>query len=174
MIEVEIKAKISDANEIRKIITKLGAAFKSKEIESDVYYNAPHKDFAETDEALRIRTSSDISMTYKGPKIDSVSKSREEIYIILNDAKNADLMLKALGFKETATVRKMREIYTIDEITISIDAVDGIGEFIEIEILSDDYQNSLDKVFGMLELLGLKRENTIRESYLELVLFKKS
>lgn len=171
MIEVEIKSPIDDPDEIRRRLTKLGAHFIVEEEQTDIYYNAPHRDFAETDEALRIRVGENVTLTYKGPKLDLVSKTREEICISLGDADQVTAMLKALGFKEVATVVKVREKYRLNNLIISIDDVCDLGMFIEIESMSGvDYRSALDQVFEMLNSLGLKKENTIRESYLELIL----
>ena len=171
MIEVEIKSPLDDPDEIRRRLAMIGATFITKEKQVDVYYNAPHRDFAETDEALRIRVDGDITLTYKGPKLDLFSKTREEICISLGDTDHATAMLKALDFKEVATVVKVRETYRLNDLIISIDDVRDLGMFIEIESMSSaDYQSALHRVFEMLDKLGLKKENTIRESYLELIL----
>ena len=55
LIEVEVKASVKDFIAVKKKLIKIGAVKIKKEHQRDVYYNAPHKDFGETDEALRIR-----------------------------------------------------------------------------------------------------------------------
>ena len=55
LIEVEVKASVKNFEEVRNKLTQIGAVKIKTEHQSDVYYNAPHKDFGETDEALRIR-----------------------------------------------------------------------------------------------------------------------
>ena len=63
----------------------IAESIKTKEeFQEDIYFNSPIVDFAKTDEALRIRTTKQgdekhIFITYKGAKIDSESKTREEI-----------------------------------------------------------------------------------------------
>ena len=84
MIEVEVKAKIDNFEDMEKKLENLGAIKSKKEFQEDIYFNSPIVDFAKTDEALRIRTTKEnneknIFITYKGPKIDSKSKTREEI-----------------------------------------------------------------------------------------------
>ena len=65
------------------------------------------RDFAQTDEALRIRQVSGANqITYKGPKIDEATKTRREIEIPL--APGTDLvtkyqeLLEAIGFRWAA------------------------------------------------------------------------
>ncbi len=46
MIEVEIKAPIKDIEALKRRLEELGAQFIAEEDERDVYFNAPHRDFA--------------------------------------------------------------------------------------------------------------------------------
>lgn len=74
MIEVEVKAKINDFNSIKKDLYNIGAIESHTEHQEDIYFNSPIKDFAKTDEALRIRKvtikdSIETFITYKGPKL---------------------------------------------------------------------------------------------------------
>ena len=59
MIEVEIKARITDPNEIKENFEKLNGIYKISLYHEDTYFNMPKKlrDFKKTDEALRIRKS---------------------------------------------------------------------------------------------------------------------
>ncbi|PKP56980.1 MAG: class IV adenylate cyclase, partial [Candidatus Altiarchaeales archaeon HGW-Altiarchaeales-1] len=55
MLEVEVKAKINDLEKFEKRLNEINAKFLKKEIQEDIYFNHPCRDFAKTDEALRIR-----------------------------------------------------------------------------------------------------------------------
>ena len=82
-LEVEIKAYCDNIHEIRQGITSLGGESLGPRDETDIYYNHPERDFAETDEALRIRkVDKKYILTYKGPKIGTRSKTRVEKGII--------------------------------------------------------------------------------------------
>jgi len=53
--------------------------------------------------------------------------------------------------------------------------VDGVGEFIELERCvpdGDDVEEHLRHLFILLEKLGLSKEDTTTESYLEMLLSK--
>ena len=181
MIEVEIKVKIDNPDSIRSKLEKLGCIHFDNQVQSDTYYNATDnvggRDFARTDEALRIRRISDISfITYKGPKIHKLSKSRKEIEIEIKDPTGAAEMLTALGFSQVMTVIKSRDIYRLDQYDISLDNVKGLGDFLEIETtaeLESEVPSKVDSIFGLLEELDIKQEDTITTSYLELLLLKK-
>ena len=173
MIEVEIKLPLKDKEGVRSKLKELGAHPIGAEKQTDIYYNAPHRNLAKTDEALRIRFGKDASLTYKGPKLDKTSKTREEIMVSIADADQTSAILKALSFDEVARITKHREAYRLDDFTITIDDVFDLGTFMEIETAvpeGKDYRSAQDRVFGLLGRLGLRKEDTVRESYLELIL----
>ena len=93
MIEVEVKAKIESFEEIKKELEKISAIKTKTEYQKDIYFNSPIVDFAQSDEALRIRKTmsndnTNIFITYKGPKIDKNSKTRKEIEKTKTKAQN--------------------------------------------------------------------------------------
>jgi adenylate cyclase class 2 len=174
MIEVEIKVK-ADHSKVHFILQKLGATKVGIEAQTDTYFAAPHRDFAKTDEALRIRSlNGQAVLTYKGPKLDAVSKTREELETPVEEATITGI-LHALGFSEAGTVRKRREVFEAGEITVCLDAVEGLGEFLEVEIVAEnekDLETSRHKLFEFLKEFSFGEKDSIRASYLEMVLEK--
>ena len=55
LIEVEVKASVKNFEDVEKNLIQIGAKRIDNEHQHDVYFNSDHKDFAKTDEALRIR-----------------------------------------------------------------------------------------------------------------------
>ncbi len=176
MIEIEVKASVQDPGKIEKTITALGAKTGSIDNQEDTYYNSPLRDFGKTDEALRIRVQDGKSfLTYKGAKLDKVSKTRKEFNVEIDDADSMKNILSSLGFFPVATVTKKRKNYRFEEFFISIDEVRNLGNFIEIEISAEDsgkYEEKVESIFNFIEKLGITREATIRQSYLEMLLAK--
>jgi len=176
MIEVEVKVG-ADHEKVRPILKKAGASKIRVEIQSDTYFAAPHKDFAKTDEALRIRSLDGQSvLTYKGPKLDGVSKTREELETPVDEV-SITRILHALGFSEAGIVRKIREVFRAGEIIVCLDAVEELGEFLEVEIMAESEKNietSTHRLFEFLKQFGFAEKDSIRASYLEMVLEKNS
>jgi len=78
MIEVEVKVR-ADHSKIRPLLEEIGANKIGIEEQSDTYFAAPYRDFAKTDEALRIRSlGGQAVLTYKGPKLDKRLQNREK------------------------------------------------------------------------------------------------
>jgi adenylate cyclase, class 2 len=177
--EVEQKYRIDDTAELIEGVAELGGSFEAAELQVDTYYAHPARDFAQTDEALRIRRDGDEAfITYKGPKIDADSKTRREIELPLTGGvggavEHAEL-LEALGFRAVANVSKQRRnasiVWQKHAIEVSLDEVDRVGAFVEIETAADDV--GLDEakqcLASLAQKLGLASGE--RRSYLELLL----
>lgn len=141
-----------------------------EKFEHDLYFNHPCRDFGETDEALRIRKDLEgVSLTYKGPKVDFETKSREEIKIKVNNFEEAVKLLEKLGFIPVREVKKLRKIYRLGDAIVCVDDVEGVGKFVEIEVESDNIEKK-EKLFEIAKFLGYSRSESITESYLEMVL----
>jgi adenylate cyclase class 2 len=176
-LEIEVKIKMPH-EAIKQDLIRNGAVYVGTEKQHDVYFNSPIRDFAKTDEALRIRSiGGKGEITYKGKKLDTVSKTRME-YNSPADEKTMPEILKALGFFESGSVIKSREIYNWDGFTIGFDTVKGLGEFVEIESSTKNedlqtVQNETDRIFQFLKKYSITKEDSIKTSYLEMVLASK-
>jgi adenylate cyclase class 2 len=176
MLEIELKVRISSLDPIRRQLLMLNAQFCGRIHEHDVYYNAPHRDFAVTDEAVRVRyTDNHAVVTYKGAKIKTSGlKAREELNTAVESGEIFEQMLDRLGFKKTAEVNKWRENYKLGAMAISLDRVDELGTFAEIEIMAEnDDSDATAQIEKFSKELGIQGE-PILASYLELLLSKRS
>ncbi|NUQ66642.1 MAG: class IV adenylate cyclase [Pirellulales bacterium] len=178
-IEVEMKFPVADLAAIRRQLAQMGAGWFDARDEADTYYAHPARDFARTDEALRIRRIDTRSrITYKGPKLDTTTKSRREIELVLGDtAETADewaSLLEALGFRPVATVRKHRVKAHVPwqgrQVEASLDDVDSVGTFVEFELVAEDpdFDSARATIAALAEHLGLSGSQ--RRSYLQLLL----
>ncbi len=172
MIEVEVKAKINSFSEMEEKLENLGAVKSKSEFQEDIYFASPIVDFAKTDEALRIRTTNnDIFITYKGPKLNKDAKTRKEVEMSIESAAKAKDIFEEIGFREVRTVRKNRQYYRYENFEISLDDVEGLSPYMEIEIVladGEDYTQAQDKIFKFFEKLGIT-DGFERTSYLELL-----
>ena len=67
-LEVEQKYRIENPAALRARLVALGAEFAPAVRQVDAYFNHPARDFAQTDEAFRIRSiGGENYLTYKGP-----------------------------------------------------------------------------------------------------------
>jgi len=169
-MEIEIKCYCDDDEKIKKNLQEIGARFIEKRTESDIYFNHPSRNFGETDEALRLRTvNGKCLITYKGPKVSRITKARVEHETETEDFETMKNILLSLGFFESGIVKKERHIFSFGGIEISIDYVEGLGTFVEIEKIGELKDEIEKELFDIAAKLGLSKFE--RRSYLELKYF---
>ena len=183
--EVEIKFRVNNLAELeRRLRQRFGnVEFGEPVTESDLFFQHPCRDFVQTDECLRLRErrlsdgSFEHSLTYKGPKIDTGTKTRQEIEIPITEPEHWERMLAALGFCRWASVQKFRRQIklTVDHrhINIVFDTLPALPEsrrfFVEIETLAAEaeVEECRSLILSIAEQLELGQQ--IRDSYLKLV-----
>lgn len=192
MLEIEVKIKLQNQTNIEKKILGMGCKPLHVIKQIDIYYNSiPNtRDFGKTDEALRVRSAiyydfvtqskirEDHDITYKGPKLDPKVKTRTEYVCPIMNADQMDHILLALGYLKVLVITKERKVYEIafhdKNIEICLDQVDGLdGVYLEAEIMAESKQQAptiRNLLLEWIQLLGYSEKDSIRESYLELLL----
>ncbi len=196
MFEIETKIKIVDIDLLIKKLMDLKAKRTAILDQIDTYYNYPveSRDFSKTDEALRLRktTESDpktlkkrkevVDLTYKGPNLDKVIKTRVEHVCHVIEAQKIEEILKALSFKKIIAINKHREVFELNyngnNIEVLIDTIEHLpGSYFEAEILVKDDKliDSYKKIlFSFIEECGYTKKDILPKTYLEMVLELKS
>lgn len=179
MIEVEVKIRVNDINSLISLFLDKGFERESYVEEIDTYYTSKFHDFKANDEALRIRTSCNLVsgkiesfVTYKGKKLDDISMSRLELETGVMDAEVMDRIFTSIGLIPVTPVKKKRLSLTKGNITACIDDVEGLGGFLELEIIVEDEsmrKSALADIEIILNTLGLCMADTIRTSYLSML-----
>lgn len=184
MYEVELKFPVADTATLEGRLAPLGPRWSAPSEQVDRYFAHPCRDFAATDEALRLRWEGGAAaITWKGPKIDPRTKTRREIEIPLTAPAPEDgpaaidhwtSLLEALGFRAVHEVVKRRRAATVEwrgaTIEVALDRVAGLGEFVELEARAagEDLAAARDRVESLARALGCA--DAERRSYLELLL----
>ena len=101
-------------------------------------------------------------------KEDDSIISTEEIEIVLNTHDDVNKMYKiieTLGYSIKCIVDKERNVYKKGDIEISLDNVNGLGNFIEIEINGEENQENLIRLKKTAKQLGLSIAKQIKNGY---------
>lgn len=176
--EVEQKFPVADMAAVEAKLAALGAGVEGRQSQIDHYFAHPARDFARTDEALRIRrTDRSNCITYKGPKVDQTTKTRREIELPLameeGQVAEWEALLEALGFTPVAEVSKHRRKAAVQwqgrRVKVALDEVVELGSFVELELYVDeeDVESARACIASLAAALGLSRSE--RRSYLELL-----
>jgi adenylate cyclase class 2 len=177
--EVEQKHPVPGFEAVEARLAAMEATIGPAQEELDLYFAHPVRNFAETDEALRIRRKgSKTLITYKGPKIDETTKTRREIELPLGEQPETPdrwrVLLEVLGFEAVIEVHKIRRTAKVawhgETVALTLDDVAGVGTFIELEIEAGEegVERAKSQLAALAEELGL--EGSERRSYLELLL----
>ncbi|MFA5313501.1 MAG: class IV adenylate cyclase [Methanomassiliicoccales archaeon] len=170
-MEIEVKVPIRDRMAVLERVLGLGATLVSERDQEDVYFAHPVRDFGVTDEALRLRKDGQKEvLTYKGPKLDERSKTREEVEFAVPYSEMRTV-LDRLGFKESFKVRKHRAEYLLEGVSVCLDDVEGLGSFVELEFEGQDIEVGLERIGSLKRELGIEGNET--RSYLELLYINK-
>ena len=179
MLEVEVKYRVADLAAVERKLLALGARPVEVRDDADAYFNAPHRDLAQTDEALRVRRIGPRNfVTYKGPRTDRQTKTRTEVEVPLADGPEAgsdfERLLTSLGFRAVSVVRKHRKVFELNRdrfhLHACLDNVIRVGTYAELEIVAEeaDLDAARAAVLACAAELGLTQAE--RRSYLELLL----
>ena len=181
-IEVEIKLKIRNKTQVMDSLKTIGFLKDRYVVEKDIYYTSEHHDFAALGEALRIRKVKDLEsqretsvITYKGAKLDQVSMTRQELETEVGDGETVRKILEQIGFRPVSPVEKQRQYLQKDNMTACLDEVKGLGNYLELEILTDTEEKrteALKQIDDVLEVLGYSMKDTTRTSYLSMLMKK--
>jgi adenylate cyclase, class 2 len=169
MFEIEIKAKVSSHVEIENKVISMGGKFIQKINEDDEYFNHPSRDFKQTHEAFRIRvTDGGAALTYKGPVLPGIAKARVEAETSVGNPETIRNIFVSLGFIPSGRVKKTRKEYTVNNCIVTLDNIEGLGSFVEIERTGEDREALEADVLSLARLFCITEFE--RRSYLELVL----
>ena len=192
-LEIEQKFYFKDIKSLYDLLSKNNLTKKESEniSDSDEYFTDIDSEYIKNRTCLRIRKTNNKNMeiTFKGKSVsfsNFYAKSENNINIDINDYSNLVDMLGSLGFYSYTTVTKSREVYNkIEdniEYNVMIDTVEGIGSFIEFELLSDEsigienLTNKLNQFIENFKSLNLEKAmlpyrdysaKTIYENYLK-------
>jgi predicted adenylyl cyclase CyaB len=168
-LNVEIKARCTDASFIRNYLLSQGAEFKGTDLQTDTYFNV-------TNGRLKLREGNieNALIWYErtnqaGPKNSSVQLVRIEDAQGLKEA-----LRKSSGVK--VVVEKKREIYFIGNVKFHLDEVPGLGSFAEIEasnLYADLTQEQLKEQCDFyLAAFGINDADLVEVSYSDMLLEK--
>ncbi|WP_330633601.1 class IV adenylate cyclase [Halocatena halophila] len=175
--EVEMKIKVTEeqAHKLQETLTEYGSI--SEMTERDIYFTAPVRDFLETNECLRIRVRDNepVELTYKGKTTPEMQDQfwKDEIDIPIDDVEDVRHILKAIGCQELTTVVKHRQKVVEDSMVITLDDVEGIDHYLEIESAAttpEEVTKARENNRTLLGELGIDSPEIVDEPYRDLVL----
>jgi adenylate cyclase len=166
---VEVKARVASLAPIEPRAAALADRGPELILQDDTFFRCAHgrlklRDFGDGRAELIAYTRPDAA----GPKVSD--------YVITPSTDPAGLreaLARSLGI--IGRVRKRRTLYLAGATRIHLDRVDGLGEFVELEVVLDETQSSADGAAlarRLLARLGIGADALIEGAYLDLLISK--
>jgi adenylate cyclase, class 2 len=166
-IIIEIKAKCSNQNKIRDILTSHQALFKGTDHQIDTYFKVNHGRLK-----LREGNIENHLIYYERENTATPKKSEVTLFKTEPGSPLKDILIQSLGI--LVVVDKQREIYFIDNVKFHIDSVKDLGTFVEIEAIDDNGSIGKEKLHEQcqhyLDLFQINPPDLISVSYSDLLL----
>lgn len=159
--EVELKFVIN-VDLKKQVVADLSTAkFLGENHQIDTYYIPSFKDFelnGETMECLRIREDSKgIILCYKKIHREANPVYCDEYETKIEDKKEMENILFALGFSVQMVIDKTRVSYLLGSLRFDFDSVKGLGELLEVELKGEDV--SVEDILGFVKKYGLSQKD---------------
>lgn len=94
------------------------------------------------------------------------NKACLELESLIEDYESVSRMLEEMGYKQVAIIKKKRMRYALDKMSICIDSVEDLGDFIEVEIMTEENNESQEKAILEIENF-FKKLDIDKEDYEE-------
>jgi adenylate cyclase, class 2 len=182
VIEIELKFELKNTEEITREL-KEKAEFLGEECQKDTYYIPIHRNFVKQNpvsEWLRLReVNNNTSINYKKWHFveNKKSVSCDEFESLVEKPDEIKKIFKNLDIKELIIVEKLRKSFKYKNATISIDHVNELGDYIEIEIMKDsreEIEMGKQEIYGIAKELDANLGEENNEGYPFILLKKKN
>lgn len=165
-LSVEIKARLHDAERVRRELQAARARRIGEDHQVDTYFQT-----AQGRLKLRQGPIENSLIYYERPDTAAIKSSHVRVCETIPDSPLLGLLGDALGVR--AVVDKRREIYWVGNVKFHIDRVRGLGEFVEIEAQDHDGQRSepelAEQCRDYMRRFGVSDTDLIDVSYSDLV-----
>lgn len=166
MREVEIKAKINNASELEAKLLEMGAIFERELQQNDRVFVFQNPQLGTKAQRVRLREQEGkYIVTVKKMLTNALDNTEREVDV--SDPGQFADMLELMDYKELFQVKKHRKFFKYSDMTVCLDKVDKLGEFIEIEklIADEDETNVQADHRKLLTELGIPDGNIIMHGY---------
>ncbi|HVM60762.1 MAG TPA: class IV adenylate cyclase [Verrucomicrobiae bacterium] len=163
---IEIKARIDSLEQLLPRITSIADSGPTEIAQDDTFFNCANG-------RLKLRAFSETSgelIFYQRP--DQI-RPKESFYVISPTA-SPDTLREALSlaYGQGGRVRKHRTLFMVGRTRIHLDRVEGLGDFLELEVVlseSEPAEAGIRIAHDLLAKLGVSRGQLIEGAYIDLL-----
>jgi predicted adenylyl cyclase CyaB len=163
---IEIKARIEDIEKLAAKVAAIADKGSFELFQDDTFFACPNG-------RLKLRTFSASEaelIFYRRPDQAGPKESVYSIAPVTAPGKIREVLSQAYG--QTGRVIKHRTLFLIGRTRVHLDKVEGLGNFLELEVVLEEKEASEDGVAAANELLRkleIPAENLIEGAYMDLL-----
>lgn len=163
---IEIKARVRDFDEIRQRAEELCDTPLRIIHQEDIFFNTERGRLK-----LRVLAADRAQLIYY-MRSDQEGPKRSDYHIFeTSDPENLKHVLE-LAYGVRGVVKKTRYLYIVGQTRVHLDEVDGLGQFMELEVVMQDGQSNAvgQKIAeGLMSSLGVERSDLLEGAYMDLI-----
>ena len=163
---IEIKARARNFEEIRSRAEKLSDSHVIIIPQEDIFFNVERGRLK-----LRILDPGPSQLIYY-TRADQEGPKRSDYHISRSaDPLNLKRVLE-LAYGIRGVVRKTRHLYLIGQTRVHLDDVEGLGQFVELEVVLEEGQTDVEgqkTAWDLMAALGVERGDLILGAYMDLL-----
>jgi predicted adenylyl cyclase CyaB len=163
---IEIKARIKNIAGLTVKVAELADKGLVEIYQDDTFFACPNG-------RLKLRTFSATDgelIFYRRPDQSGPKESVYSIVPVAAPDKINEVLSQAYG--QSGRVRKHRTLFLIGRTRVHLDRVEGLGDFLELEVVlaeNEPAENGVTIAQQLLEMLVIPRDNLIEGAYVDLL-----
>ena len=164
--EVELKYRLKSKSQFLTILNSMTYEVMLEDnLESDCYFDTSEQVLLAENKSLCIREMEPSGIKLwivKGPEADRCEATN------ITDANKAKSMLNTMGYHVVLTMKKTRSIYFVGKFHITVDNLNGLGDFAEFAIMTDDeslLESYRSELIALASKFGLSSADLEHRSY---------
>ncbi|SCG43388.1 adenylate cyclase, class 2 [Micromonospora halophytica] len=144
--EIEVKYRVIDSAALVRALAQRGAVLSEPVRQDDQAYAASDWTYGQSKVGAafaRLRTENGRhTFCVKKPLENELACAEHETEVLARDPMHAAIL--AMGFYPTTRIVKTRRTTRLDEMSLCLDEVEGLGVFFEIEVMADDDRPAIE------------------------------
>ena len=163
---VEVKARIDDIEKLKVKVAGIADKCPIEIFQDDTFFACPNG-------RIKLRTFSVDKaelIFYQRPNHSGPKESVYSIAPITSPDKSREVLSQ--GYGQTGRVRKHRTLFLIGRTRVHLDRVEGLGDFIELEVVlaeKEPTENGVLVANELLSKLGILSDHLIEGAYVDLL-----
>ena len=162
---IEIKARARNFADIQFRAEKLSDVPVQVIPQEDTFFNTPQG-------RLKLRILADHAQLIYYTRPDQEGPKRSDYHITRsNDPENLKRVLE-LAYGIRGVVKKTRYLYLVGQTRVHLDDVQGLGQFMELEVVMGERQSDAEGQLiaeGLMAALGVERNDLLEGAYMDLL-----